>query len=371
LQKKPNIIEVIAQKDRNIHVPYHSYESVVQFFEKAATDPRVTHIKIVQYRVASKSRIMNALINAVRLGKQVTAFIEVKARFDEESNLRWGEVLQEAGVKVRYSFPGVKVHSKLALVRRREHDDSYKLYGYLSTGNFHEDTARIYTDMGLFTADPRYTLEVARIFNQLETGAIQNTKFEHLLVGMYNLRDGLVQLVDNEIAHAKAGRKAHIILKMNSIQDPAMIAKLYEASIAGVKIQLIVRGICCLVPQIPNLSHNITVISIVDRFLEHHRVFVFHNGGQEKIYLSSADWMVRNLSYRIETCFPIYDPEFKQMVLDTMHLQLQDNTKSRIINAALDNHYNTNSNEVMIRAQLETYYYLKRIHEEETDIPED
>jgi polyphosphate kinase len=365
LQNMPDFFDRIAQKDRYLMTPFHSYESVFQFFERAAHDPKVTHIKVVQYRVAKKSRIISALIEAVKLGKQVSVFVEVKARFDEENNLRWAEVLQDAGVKVLYSFPGVKVHSKLALVRRKEADNSYKTYAYLSTGNFNEDTAKIYSDISLFTADPRYTEEATRVFNYLESGNPAGFSFDTLLVGMFNLRDGLEQCVDDEIAIARSGQKAYIWLKMNSLQDPVMIAKLYEASIAGVEVRIIVRGICCLIPGIPNLSHNIEVTSIVDRYLEHSRVFLFGNNGVEKIYLSSADWMVRNLSHRIETCFPVFDPEFRQVVIDTLQIQLNDNCKARLITPTLDNPYRRNANEINMRSQIETYYYLKRIHEEE------
>ena len=331
LEESENFWDIIEEKDRFVHFPYHSYESVVRFFEEAANDPKVTHIKIIQYRVASVSRIMEALIKAVKAGKQVSAFIEVKARFDEEANLEWGEKLEKAGVVVNYSFPGVKVHSKLALVRRQEELGEAKIYTYLSTGNFHENTAKVYSDFGLFTADTRITGEVARVFAFLETVKVPAQDFEHLLVGQFNLRSGLESMIDREIKHAKAGKKARIILKMNSLQDPQMIEKLYEASRAGVKIKAVVRGICSLVPGIKGVSENIEVVSIVDRFLEHARVFIFYNKGENNMYLSSADWMTRNLSYRVETTFPLYDEDVRQMVLYIMDLQLTDNVKARFI----------------------------------------
>ncbi|MEL7222314.1 MAG: polyphosphate kinase 1, partial [Bacteroidota bacterium] len=312
LEKSRDFFASMRERDHLIHVPYQSYESTIRLFEEAAGDPNVTHIKIVQYRVARKSRIMQALIRAVGAGKQVTVFIEVKARFDEEANLRWGEKLEKAGVTVHYSFPGVKVHSKLALVRRTEENGKGQLYAYLSTGNFHEDTAKIYADFGLFTADTRLVNEVARVFSYLETVKLPEQKFEHLLVGQFNLREALVKKIDFEIAQAKQGKPASMILKMNSLQDRMMINKLYEASEAGVKIQLIVRGINCLISNKKGWSENIHTISIVDRFLEHARVFVFHHGGEQQMYLSSADWMERNLSYRIETCFPVYDLKLKE-----------------------------------------------------------
>lgn len=360
-----SIFEPIRANDQLIHVPYHKYEPVIQFFEHAAKDPNVTHIKIIQYRVAPNSRIMEALISAVKSGKQVYAFIEVKARFDEEANLRWGEQLEKAGIVVRYSFPGLKVHSKLALVRRLE-PDGPQLYSYLSTGNFHEVTARIYSDLGFFTSDKRITSEVARIFSFLETVKLPNEEFKHLLVGQFNLRKTLIQLIDFEIAEAHQGKKASILLKVNSLQDEEMIEKLYEASQAGVKVELNLRGICSLMAGKKNLSENITAYSIVDRFLEHSRIFIFHHGGQEKVYLSSADWMERNLSFRIETAFPIYDPKLISEIKDILNIQRSDNVKARSLHYHHINQYLPNHSDLAIRSQHETYYYLKRKNEEMT-----
>jgi polyphosphate kinase len=363
LQNMPDMFDKIKERDHLINMPYHSYESVVQFFEKAAADPKVSHIKVIQYRVAKKSRIMAALINAVKAGKQVTVFIEVKARFDEESNLRWGETLQEAGVRVYYSIPGVKVHAKIALIRRNE-GNSHRLYAYMSTGNFHEDTAKIYSDFGIFTADPRLTSEAARIFNFFETVKEPQEPFKHLLVGKFNLRSGFVALIDREIANAKAGKKARIIIKVNSLEDKEMISKLYEASQAGVEIKLIVRGICCLVPGIPGVSDNIEAISIVDRFLEHARVFIFYNKGKEDVYLSSADWMMRNLNYRIEMAFPVYNRDIKKTILEVIRFQLKDNVKARIIDPQFTNTYRQNNHDLAIRSQIESYFLYKRQLEE-------
>ncbi|MEL7426838.1 MAG: polyphosphate kinase 1 [Bacteroidota bacterium] len=363
LERTPDYFGAIAQRDHLIHVPYQSYESAVRFFEEAAADPNVTHIKIVQYRVAKKSRIMQALMRAVEAGKQVSVFIEVKARFDEAANLRWGEKLEKAGVTVHYSFPGVKVHSKLALVRRLEGAQA-KLYTYLSTGNFHEDTAKVYADFGLFTADPRIANEVARVFSYLETVKLPEQQFEHLLVGQFNLREELENKIDYEIRQAKAGKEAWMILKMNSLQDNRMIKKLYEASEAGVKIQMIIRGICCLVPGKKGWSENIHAVSIVDRYLEHARVFVFHHGGEDQMYLSSADWMVRNLSYRVETTFPIYDENIKVEIMESLQLQLADNVKARVLDEDLSNQYYQSGNDLAIRSQIETYYTVKRQTEE-------
>lgn len=353
---------VIRQKDQLLHMPYQSYDAVVNLFEKAAHDPNVTHIKVIQYRVAKTSRIIHALMESVQKGKQVSAFVEIKARFDEAANLEWGEKMEKAGVRVHYSFPGVKVHSKLALFRRIE-DGEPRLYAYLSTGNFHEDTAKIYSDFGLFTADPRITSEVSSVFTFLENIKPPKEEFNHLLVGKFNLRPGLYSLIDREIAFALSKLPAKMILKFNSLEDKEIIRKLYEASNAGVQIQLIVRGICCLVPGVKGQSENIEIISIVDRFLEHARVFIFHNGGDEVMYLSSADWMERNLSYRIETTFPVLDPDLRKEIRDVVDLQLNDNVKARIIDRHNQNLYRRSSSDIPVRAQLETYFYYKRMQE--------
>lgn len=362
LETAHDFFAAIRAKDHLINVPFHSYESVVRFFEQAAIDPKVTHIKIVQYRVAKESRIMRALMRAVKAGKQVFTFIEVKARFDEEANLNWGERLERAGVRVHYSFPGVKVHSKLGLIARQE-ENGVQFYSYLSTGNFHEDTAKIYGDFGLFTADRRITNEVAREFNYLETVKKPVQPFKHLLIGKFNLRPELGEMINQEILNAKAGKKAEILLKLNSLQDPDMIKKLYKASQAGVSIKLIIRGICSLVPGLKGISENIQAVSIVDRFLEHARVFIFHNNGKKKIYLSSADWMTRNLSRRVETAFPIYDEELRTQILDIMDLQWKDNVKARIIDAEQYNAYQKDGSDLAIQSQIETYYYFKRKEE--------
>ncbi len=358
LEEADDIYDAIKERDHLLHVPYQSYESVVRFFEEAVKDPDVTHIKIVQYRVAKKSRIMNALMEAAKLGKQVMAFVEVKARFDEQANLEWAEKLEAAGVQVCYSFPGLKVHCKLAMVRK-EVNGQQELYTYLGTGNFHEDTAKVYSDFGVFTYDERLTGEVARIFNFLETVKLPQLDFNHLLVGQFNLRTGLEQKIEREIELAKAGKPAHIILKMNSLEDKDMIDLLYKAGQAGVKIDLIIRGICCLIPNKKGLSENIHAVSIVDRFLEHARVFWFQNDGNEEMYLSSADFMTRNLSYRIETAFPILDDDIRNEIKSILNLQLNDNVKSRIIDEEGLNEY-YKKGDVAIRSQIETYYKFLR-----------
>ncbi len=353
------IFSNIDSKDYLLHVPYHSYLPVINFFEQAAIDPYVTHIKIIQYRVAHKSRIMEALIRAVANGKQVTAFIEIKARFDEAANLEWGEKLELAGVKVFYSMPGLKVHSKMALITRNikgiEED-----YAYFSTGNFHEGTAQIYSDIGLFTSNKKLINEAKIVFEYLATKKRPKNEFEHIAVGTFELKAKLKKLVKNEIRQAEKGKEAKIVLKMNSLEDSEMIDLLYDANNAGVKITLIIRGICCLVPGIPGVSENITAFGHIDRFLEHARVFLFYNSGDELIYISSADWMVRNLHHRIETMIPIYDKKIKKLIKDILKIQIKDNVKARRIHYKKNNNYRKTSSEVPIRSQMETYYYLAK-----------
>lgn len=350
----------IAKQDHMIHVPYHRYESVIRFFEEASKDEQVTHIKVVQYRVAKESRIMDALTDAARDGKDVSVFIEVKARFDEEANLRWGEKLEKAGVKVKYSFPGLKVHSKIAWIRRKEGKE-FKTYSYLSSGNFNEDTALAYSDYGLFTSDKRLTNEVKKVFDFLESGVKPKSPFKHLLVGKNNLREELTRLIQHEISQARAKKPSGIFIKLNSLEDREMIKLLYKASDAGVRVRLIIRGITCIIPGVKNLSENIEAISIVDRYLEHARIFIFHNGGHEKIYCSSADMMERNLSFRIEAAFPIYDEEIRQQILFLMDLQWRDNVKARTLANQATNAYRKNNSNITIRSQQETYNYFKSI----------
>lgn len=359
LEKVSSVLAAVEEKDHFINVPYHSYESVVQFFEQASKDPDVTHIKIVQYRVAKNSRIMDALIEAAENGKNVFVFIEVKARFDEEANLKWGEKLEAAGIRVRYSFPGLKVHSKIALVRKVQNQKA-KLYTYLSTGNFHEGTANLYSDFGLFTFDERITREVARLFRFLETVVIPENKFKNLLVGQFNLYDGLVSLIEKEIENAEKGLPAYIDLKLNSLQDLSMITLLEEAQKKGVSIRLIVRGICCLNKFPDELNPPLQAISIVDRFLEHARVYTFGNAGDPKVYISSADWMVRNLHHRIETCIPIYNDAIKTEIRELFDIQWKDNVKARILDKDLTNTYKSSGSDISFRSQLETYLYYKR-----------
>ncbi|MEO6190820.1 MAG: polyphosphate kinase 1, partial [Saprospiraceae bacterium] len=275
LSQKNGLFNAILSEDHLIQFPYHEYESVIQFFEEAANDPEVTSIKITIYRIAKKSRIIDALIKAASHGKNVFVFIEVKARFDEEANLRWGDEMQKGKINVRYSFPGLKVHAKCALITKKSNKEIIQLC-YLSSGNFHEQTAKSYTDLGLFTADERLTSEASRLFSFLENSKLPTQNFTHLLVGQFNMNDDLMTLIKYEKEQALAGKNARIMIKINGLQDPQMIDLLYEAGLAGVKIDLIVRGICCLIPGKPELSDNINGISIVDRFLEHSRVYYFY-----------------------------------------------------------------------------------------------
>ncbi|MDO8550073.1 MAG: polyphosphate kinase 1 [Ignavibacteria bacterium] len=355
LDKYNSILKAVSEQDILLHFPYQSYEYIIKFIDEAAKDPDVKSIYITLYRVASGSQIIKALSKASANGKKVTAFVEVKARFDEESNFSSAEELQRAGVKVHYSFPGLKVHSKVCLVSRLENEQKV-YYGYFSTGNFNEKTAKIYSDYGLFTKDERLTKEARKVFDIL-TKKKEKENFIHLLTAPFNLRSALEELIDKEIENAKAGKKAYIILKINSLEDRKMIKLLYKASQAGVKITLIIRGICSLIP-----NKNIKVISIVDRFLEHSRVFIFGNDGNEKMYVSSADWMTRNLDRRIEVCFPVYSEEIKKQIREMINIQLKDNVKARIINKFQNNKYRKTKSSKKIRAQYEIYNYLNKIN---------
>ncbi len=317
-----HILDLIQQKDLVVHVPYQRYDYVLRFFNQAAIDRDVEEIYITLYRIASGSQIAQALITAAKNGKQVTVFVELKARFDEANNIRWAKRMKEAGVKIVYSIPGMKVHAKTALVKRkRGYHSDYS--GLIATGNFNESTARFYGDHVLFTSHVGITREMELLFLYLQSreqpGNYDFLQFQHLLVAQFNMMDQFLALIDREIQHAKAGKPAKITIKLNNLQEKTMIAKLYEASEAGIQIDLIVRSICCLIP-----GTNIRVVRIVDRYLEHARVFIFHNGGQEEVYMGSADWMNRNLYRRIEVCVPVYDPLIRQQLKDIVALQLAD-----------------------------------------------
>ena len=360
LDSYTNIFDAWKDREFLLYYPYHSFEYVINALETAAEDPLVKDIKITQYRFAKDSAVVKALMNAVKNGKAVTIFCEIKARFDEEANLEYAKQLEKAGARVLYSFPGIKVHSKIAMITREENSE-LKHYLYLSTGNFNEKTSRIYCDYGFFTTDEEMAKEIAKVFEILE-GKTTKAEFNTILVSQYNIRQIFTKLIDNEIKNAQKGKKASMLLKMNSLEDSKMIRKLYEASNAGVKIQLIVRGICRLLPGIKGLSENISVISIIDRFLEHARVYIFHNNGDEKIYLASADWMKRNLSKRIEVGFPINNPDLKKEIKDVIELQLKDKAKTRIINSKQNNKYKHPKSEDTIGSQYKTYKYYETNH---------
>jgi polyphosphate kinase len=348
----------VAERDRILHFPYQSYRYVVDFLEESARDPAVRSIWITLYRVAEDSAVVRALMTAARRGAQVTAFVEVKARFDEARNLHWAAEMEEAGVRIFYSKPGIKVHAKIALVTRDEGEDS-KDYAYLGTGNFNESTARVYADHTLLTADSRLTTEVRKVFRYLWEEEEAPT-FEHLLVAPFNLRQGLSELIQQEIRNAESGGIAGMALKMNSLEDPGMIQEIYEAGQAGVRVSLVVRGICCIRPGLPGLGENIRGRSIVDRFLEHARIFRFVNGGSPVLYLSSADMMKRNLNRRVEVAFPVFDPIAREELEHFLHLQLSDNTKARILDPDQLNHYvGRRVGEPRVEAQEAFYRWLE------------
>ena len=349
---------VIRQKDVLLHYPYESYDYVIRFLQEAAKDAKVLAIKISLYRVANNSQIVEALKDAARSGKAVTAFVELKARFDEESNFFWAGELERAGVKVLYSFPGLKVHCKLCVVTRMENNQK-KRYVYLGTGNFNEETAKVYTDFGFFTCHEEIAKEANEVFRILgkKERAIE---FKNLLVAPFNMRKQFEKMIDREIKNAREGKKAAILCKFNSLEDPEMVHKLYEASNAGVRISLIARGICCAIPGVESMSKNIRGISVVDRYLEHARIYIFHNGGDEKIYLASADWMTRNLSHRIEVGFPIYDPALRKKIKDIVDIEASDNVKARIIAKRKTNRYRHTRSGVALQEQVELYKYHKK-----------
>lgn len=353
------ILNVVKQKDILLHYPYHTYDHTITLLREASIDPTVESIKITLYRVADSSKIANALVNAIKNGKKITVLVELQARFDEQNNIYWANKLQEEGATVIYGVPGLKVHSKLFLITTRVRGKEIK-YAHIGTGNFNEKTARIYTDFSLLTADKNITDEISNVFdfytNNFKTGV-----YKHLAVAPFFMRQTFVNLIDKEILNAQAGKTAYMILKMNSLVDKDMIEKLYEASQAGVQITLIVRGICSLVTEISGYSDNIKAYSIVDKYLEHARVFIFANGGNEKIYITSADWMSRNLDSRSEVAVPILDAEIKKQIKDIINIQLSGNTKVRILDRLQQNLYKkAKPGERKIRVQDEIYNYLKK-----------
>ncbi len=357
LDPTKSMLKVFAQRDIMLHYPYHQFGYVIDLLREAAIDPQVTSIKITIYRLARQSNVINALVNAVRNGKKVTVVMELQARFDEEANIYWSNRLQEEGVQVIFGVPGLKVHCKMLLIARKEQGKLVR-YANLGTGNYNESTARVYCDDGLFTRDVRITADVNKLFLFLENSYTRHT-FKHLIVAPHHMRNKCIRLINREIKNARAGKKAWIDLKMNGLVDADMIAKLYEASCAGVRVRLIIRGICSLVPGIEGQSENIEAISIVDELLEHSRFFVFCNGGNEEYYLSSADWMIRNLDYRVEVTCPVFDKAIRGRLRRIFELQWNDNTKARLHDADQKNTYKDGPGK-KYRSQAAIYDMLKQ-----------
>jgi len=361
LHRTQSIFNKLAERDFLINLPYQSYDYIILFLREAAIDPKVTAINITLYRLAENSRVINALINAAKNGKKVNCLVELKARFDERANIFWTNRLEEEGVHVNYGLTDYKVHSKICLVTRIEKGRPV-YYANLATGNFNEKTAKLYCDHSIFTSKKEITHDLIKLFAALNKKTV-TSGFKHLMVSPLESRNKFYALIDREIKIAKSGKPAYLILKVNSLADEGIVEKLYDASNAGVKIKLIVRGICCLVPGIKDFSENITVISIIDKFLEHARVFIFGNNGQEEMFLSSADLMSRNFEHRVEVGFPVLDEDVKQEIRDIIEFQLQDNVKARDITRLNNNKYHKNRLVNKVRAQVQTYNYLKNKHQ--------
>ncbi|EPW5501918.1 polyphosphate kinase 1 [Vibrio vulnificus] len=354
-----NAFDAIRNQDILLHYPYHSFEHITELVRQASFDPKVVSIKINVYRVAKNSRLMNSLIDAVHNGKRVTVVVELQARFDEEANIEWSKRLTDAGVHVIFGVPGMKIHAKLLLITRRE-EQGFVRYAHIGTGNFHERTARIYTDFSLLTADQELAAEVRGVFSYI-MNPFRPIKFRHLIVSPRNSRSQLYRLLDREIHNAQAGKKASITLKVNNLVDKGLISKLYAASSAGVKIRMIIRGMCSLVPGLEGISENIEIISIIDRFLEHPRVLVVHNDGDPQVFISSADWMERNIDNRIEVMSPVRDARIKQRIIDILSIQFTDTVKARRIDKEMSNNYVERGNRKKIRSQIAIYDYLKNV----------
>lgn len=354
------IWDVIMHKDILLNYPYHSFTPTIDLIREAAFDPDVVSIKIACYRLASQSKIINSLINAVRNGKEVVVMLELKARFDEEANLDWKQRLEDVGARVLTGIPDMKVHAKICVIKKRVNKKLVH-YGFVSTGNVNEKTAKIYGDHCLMTSNVKVMSDVNRIFHYLENpkSGLQNlSKCKTIIPSPHYVRIALLRMIDEEIAYARKGKHAEIILKMNSLADTIMIEKLTEAAKAGVVVKLIVRGIFCMLSENNKFKHPVQAISIVDEYLEHARVFVFHNRGKQKVFISSADWMLRNLDHRIEATCPVTNKELKKELIDILNIQLSDNVKARILDNDLSNHY-VKSKNGKVRSQEETYNYLR------------
>ena len=362
LQQVSRITDAVLEKDVLLSFPFHSFDSVIDMLREAAIDPDVTAIKITCYRLAARSKIINALTNAVRNGKHVTVMLELRARFDEEANLEWKDELEDAGVKVLLGAPDMKIHAKICLIKKKINNRTVH-YGFVSTGNLNERTAHIYGDHCLLTSDRNIMADVNRIFNYLEQ---PKTRLHFLkacstlMVSPTGMRKQLLLLVDKEIRAAQTGKKASIMLKLNSLSDEMLINKLYDAARAGVEIEMVVRGICCMFTENKKFKEPVQSISIVDEYLEHARIMVFHNGGKEKVFISSADWMVRNIDHRVEVACPIFEKDNRQELKNILQIQLKDNIKARILDNDLSNQYVNPRNTKKIRSQVETWNYLYR-----------
>ena len=359
LNIEANLLMQISKKDFLMYTPYHSFSYLVALLRQSAIDPNVKSIKITLYRLSKNSNVISSLINAAKNGKKVLVQIELQARFDEENNIRVAEILKLAGVELIFGVKGLKIHSKICLIERRQKNNK-EFYGFISTGNFNESTAEVYTDYTLFTSNQAILKDVSKVFEFLKVN-YKIQKYKHLIVSPHYTSSLLFSLIDKEIENSLNGKKSQIILKLNSLTSHRFIDKLYEASNSGVKIKLIIRGICCLIPNIENLSKNIEVISIVDKYLEHPRVYIFENGGNKKVYISSADLMTRNLDNRVEVACPIYQENLKKQILDTIQISLNDNVKSRVINLNKQNEFVENKN-IKVRSQWDTYDYFYKIN---------
>lgn len=360
LQRSVRVTDVITKQDVMLHFPYHSFNTVIDLLREAAIDPDVRSIKITAYRLASNSKVINALVNAARNGKEVVVMLELKARFDEEANLEWRKILEEEGVKVLLGVDKMKVHAKLCIIKKRKGNKTIQ-YGFVSTGNLNEKTSMVYGDHCLLTANRNIMADINRIFSAIEnwkTGPQQLRMCKTLMVCPVSMRRSLIALINREIKHAKLGKEASITLKVNSLSDATLIHKLNEAAKAGVEIRMIIRSIFCAVLHPKKTKGKVSAISIVDEYLEHARVMIFHNLGKEKIYISSADWMVRNLDHRIEAAVPVTDPAICAELKDIIHIQLRDNIKARILDNELSNNYVPSTGKKKVRSQIETYQYL-------------
>ncbi len=356
LDTRNSLFESIREQDHILHFPYQSYNYILRFFNEAAIHPDVKKIDVTFYRMAENSMIGEALISAANNGKKVNVFMEVKARFDEENNLLWARKMEAAGISIHYSIPGLKVHAKAALITMKDEKGNPTYFGFYGTGNLNEGTAKIYCDHSLLTSNPQMNTELKQVFDFLNFGE-KPKAFKHLIVSQFGAPKRFADLIQNEIDNQTKGLPSEIIIKLNNLEEPTLIEKLYEAALAGVKVTLIVRSICCLIPD----THGIRVIRVVDRFLEHARIFFFLNGGEEKLFMGSSDWMNRNLHRRVEVTFPVYQQHIKRQVKDLLHLQLKDNTKAVILNNKMLN-IKLSPKKPLGRAQVNTYEYIKKLN---------